>query len=95
MSGGSMDYLYSKIEYAEFKTDTVLRRAMRQHLWKVAAALKAIEWNDSGDGANNEDELIRACLPEGAELELSKIELEKAMQTADSLMQIWGMKKCK
>ena len=41
------------------------------------------------------DELIRACLDEGAELELSKIELEKALQTADSLMQIWGMKRCK
>jgi hypothetical protein len=95
MSGGSMDYLYSKIEYAEFKTDTILRRAMRQHLWKVAAALKAIEWNDSGDGADGEDELIRACLPEGAELTLSKIELEQAMQTADSLMKIWDMKKCK
>ncbi len=93
MSGGSMDYLYSKIEYAEFKENTILRRAMRRHLGKVAAALKAIEWNDSDDGADNEDELIRACLADGAELEQAKIELHAAIATADSLMKIWGMKR--
>lgn len=64
MSGGSMDRLYLKIEDAEFKpeNDTPLRTAFRVHLAKVAATLKAIEWNDSGDGDPDEDALIRACL---------------------------------
>ena len=67
MSGGSMNYLYSKIEYdAVFNTYTPERKAFRKHLVKVAAALRAIEWNDSGDGASDEEELIRACLSSGA-----------------------------
>jgi hypothetical protein len=34
----------------------------RRHLNLVAKALRAIEWNDSGDGDDREDEAIRACL---------------------------------
>ena len=45
-----MDYLYEQVGVAQFAEDSVLRRAMRKHLNKVAAALHAIEWNDSGDG---------------------------------------------
>jgi hypothetical protein len=86
MSGGSMNYFYSQIEYAEFKENTLLRRAMRQHLGKVAAALKAIEWNDSGDGADDEDELIRACLPKDAEVRQAKEELRAAIETARGLL---------
>lgn len=62
MSGGSMDYLYSKVECASFRENTTLRKVFRKHLMKVAAALKAIEWNDSDDGDPDEDRLIRACL---------------------------------
>lgn len=68
MSGGSMDYLYSKVQDAEFLENTNLRKAFRHHLQKVSEALRAIEWNDSGDGADNEDVLIRECLPNDAEL---------------------------
>jgi hypothetical protein len=68
MSGGSMDYLSHKLENVYFKTDTALRRTFRVHLQHVADALHAIEWNDDGDGAPNEDELIRKCLPEWFEL---------------------------
>ena len=63
MSGGSMNYLYSKIEYdATFKTDTPERRAFRKHLMLVARCLKAIEWNDSGDGDSQEEALLLECL---------------------------------
>lgn len=65
-----MNYLYSKIEYdARFSEHTPERQAFRKHLVKVAAALRAIEWNDSGDGASDEEELIRACLSPTATLE--------------------------
>jgi hypothetical protein len=62
MSGGSMDYLYAAVEDANFEPTTVLRRAFKKHLHKVAKALRAIEWNDSGDGDDNEDEYIDNCL---------------------------------
>ena len=66
MSGGSMDYAFTKVEDAAglMRPTTLLRRAFRVHLLNVARALKAIEWNDSGDGDDEEDQLIRACLPE-------------------------------
>ena len=63
MSGGSMNYLYSRLEYAEFTADTPERRAFAQHLKLVAKALHDIEWVDSGDfGPGDENEAIRACL---------------------------------
>lgn len=42
--------------------DGELRLKFREHLRKVADAMKAIEWNDSGDGARDEAALIKACL---------------------------------
>lgn len=69
MSGGSMDYLYSRVQCADFREDTPLRRAFRAHLNLVAKALHDIEWVDSGDyGPGDEEAAIRACLPPGAEL---------------------------
>ncbi len=50
MSGGSMNYLSSKIEMdATFHTDTPERKAFRKHLFKVIKALHEIEWEDSCD----------------------------------------------
>jgi phage shock protein A len=70
MSGGSMNYLYRRVEEdATFIEQTPERRAFRKHLKKIAEALRAIEWNDSGDGASNEEGLIRACLSTTATLE--------------------------
>lgn len=37
-------------------------RTLAAQLELAAAALRAIEWNDSGDGAKDEDALIRACI---------------------------------
>lgn len=62
MSGGSMDYLYRRVQDATFRSSSVERRAFRAHLLRVAKALRAIEWNDSGDGADDESDAIRACL---------------------------------
>lgn len=71
MSGGSMNYLYSKLEHdATFDTSTPERRAFRAHLQKVAKALHDIEWVDSGDrGPGDENAAIRACLSDGAVLD--------------------------
>lgn len=72
MSGGAYDYAHSRIEYlAEemvahggcFPASPEIRLAFRALLYRVAAAARAIEWNDSGDGANDEEALILKCLP--------------------------------
>lgn len=70
MSGGSMNYLYSKLLYdATFATDTPERLAFKKHLQKVADALHDIEWVDSGDkGPGDENDAIRACLQADAVL---------------------------
>ncbi len=64
MSGGSMDYFYSHLEDAadKFILSTIARIAVRSHMLKLAKALRAIEWNDSGDGDDQEEELINDCL---------------------------------
>jgi hypothetical protein len=64
MSGGSMNYIYSKLEYeANFRQDTPERRAFAKHLELVIKALHDIEWVDSGDyGPGDENKAIRACL---------------------------------
>lgn len=72
MSGGSMGYLYLKVlDAVEIDSDegeggflknTELRKLFAAHLKDVAAALKAIEWNDSGDSENSGDDLILNCL---------------------------------
>lgn len=66
MSGGSMDYLYSKLlAGATFDPNTPERRAFFKHIEKVAQALHDIEWVDSGDYSKGmENEAIRACISE-------------------------------
>lgn len=53
MSGGSWDYVYSRVQdiadRLQGRGQTADRRALGAHLRKIAAALKAIEWSDSGD----------------------------------------------
>lgn len=54
MSGGSMDYLYRKVqEAAEWQAERgdARRRAFGRHLLLVAKALHDIEWVDSCDSS--------------------------------------------
>jgi hypothetical protein len=63
MSGGSMNYLYSHIQDAEFELTTPQRIAFKQHLNLVAEACKAIEWVDSGDNSEgSENQFIIKCI---------------------------------
>ncbi len=84
MSGGSMNYLYSKLEYeATFVADSPERRAFARHLKLVATALHDIEWVDSGDyGPGDENAAIRACL--GGAVMLSTV-LEMAKEAVATL----------
>ena len=62
MSGGSMNYLYSAVRDVTFDTYSPERKAFRKHIMLVAKALRSIEWNDSGDGDDDEVPNIMACI---------------------------------
>ena len=73
MSGGSYDYAYVKVEEFAYSireegqcsaAPPELRRAFAEHCHLVARAMKAVEWNDSCDGDNEEELLIRQILSE-------------------------------
>lgn len=82
MSGGSYDYAYSRVQ--DFvdrlvtRERTAVRKAFRVHLVAVAEAMRAIEWEDSGDtGPERTEQAIRRAL--GGQYEgllLSAIEAE-------------------
>lgn len=66
MSGGSLDYLYVKIQNAADllnKDRKTHRRAFASHLNLIAEALRRIEWVDSSDcSPGDEKESILACI---------------------------------
>lgn len=87
-----MDYLSVKVEEAHFYESTVERKAFRDHLKKVAKALHAIEWNDSGDGADDENEAIRECLSEEDIIQtfigLAQHAAERSQRVTDQLQRL-------
>lgn len=94
MSGGSYDYLYSKIEDAACEVNSrgrtrgPLRAAFAKHLVLVAEAMHQIEWVDSCDSApGDEDEAIRACLAPGAEMAAARVALVDAMAEARAVLE--------
>jgi len=81
MSGGTYDYEYRRIGNMadDIRPTTVLRKAFKTHLRKVARACHDIEWVDSGDcAAGDEIEAIRACLGEDGK----KLVLAEALEEA-------------
>lgn len=73
MSGGAYNYAYFKLSEMADQMESVggcppycappeLRERFREHLRLVARACRAIEWNDSCDGDDDELSLILECL---------------------------------
>lgn len=93
MSGGSLDYMYSRVQDAADtirarNPDSPLHQAFADHLDLVWRALHDCEWVMSCDYAEGEDEeAIRAVLAPGAELEAATRQAEKA---ADILRGVLG-----
>ncbi|MFA5892098.1 MAG: hypothetical protein WDA27_14305 [Actinomycetota bacterium] len=94
MSGGSYDYLYSKIQDAANSvnergtTRGPLRAAFAVHLHLVAKAMQHVEWVDSCDSSPGaEDDAIRACLAPGAECDAAREALEAAMVAAGRVLE--------
>jgi len=67
VSGGSYNYAYSNVsmfvDSLERNDSTPLRKAFAKHLKKVVKAMHDIEWVDSGDyGEGDEEKAIKAVL---------------------------------
>lgn len=87
MSGGSMNYLYQRVDDAPFSEHTALRRAFRAHLVLVARAMKAIEWVDSSDCADGtEEEAIRAVIGPHGELRQAIADAHAARDAIDAVL---------
>lgn len=83
-----MQYFYLKLEDAawDFKRNNVRRRALHRHMLELAKVLKAIEWNDSGDGDDQEDALIDAVLSPSLQMETAIQMLNEARAEAEALL---------
>lgn len=90
MSGGSYDYFFGRVN--EFNTqlrynaNTPLRKAFLKLMINVADAVHDIEWVDSGDyGEGDEDKAIKKCL--GADWKAKSIEamLEEIEQMVEQV----------
>lgn len=86
MSGGSYEYAYRHVfEFRDLllhRAKTPERRAFLAHLELVAEAMKAIEWEDSGDGADDCAAILR-CISVGALLESELSRAEEAAKVLD------------
>jgi len=74
MSGGSINYAYSKLDDAivtiRDRANTPLQRAFADHLDKVSKALHDLEWEWSCDyGLGDSDAAIRQVVGQCAEIE--------------------------
>lgn len=89
MSGGSMNYLYQRLEWdATFTENTPERIAFRKHLQLVAKALHDIEWVDSGDYECDDDtEAIMKCITKSEILEAARERLDKAIKEARGILE--------
>ena len=93
MSGGSYDYLYSKVEDVANRlsdiSETPLRRAFAEHLQLVASALHDIEWVDSGDmGKDGDVDAIRAVLGNSANAQELSVLLADFERLADKVKEV-------
>lgn len=97
MSGGSLDYVYVKVEDAAndvaSRAETPEHRAFAAHLQKVAKALKALEWMWSCDTSRgSEREAVMACIAPSDVLaeavrnaERAKAELEAVLRDVNTV----------
>lgn len=76
MSGGSYEYAYLKVlDFVDTmkqwdRKHSALRQRFADHLEKVAEAMKAVEWTDSGDSSEESAEkAIKAVLAEAKNAE--------------------------
>jgi len=87
MSGGVYNYAYHKVQ--EFADDlrytelNPIRQTFKEHLYKVAKAMHYIEWVDSGDmEEGDEDPVIKECISKN---EIMKTSIEMTERVVEIL----------
>ena len=85
MSGGSLEYLYSKVEEAANSIGgSPLHNAFAAHLHLVSKALHDVEWVMSCDYVPGDDEAsIRKCIAPDAEINAAVKAAEVARKNLD------------
>jgi len=91
MSGGSLDYVYQKVNDAvdeiECRAKTNLHKAFAKHLRKVSDALHDIEWVFNGDcGTPSEEKAIRACITPTDELKCATEEARRVLAELQAVL---------
>ena len=93
MSGGSLDYVYGRVEEANAdlcRHDlTQTQKAFARHLVKVAKALHDIEWVLSGDYGDGDDtKAIMECIGKSDIIDTAIENAEKAMMELQKAVEI-------
>jgi len=95
MSGGSLDYVYSKVEDAAraVRGLSPLHRAFAEHLMLVAKALHDCEWVISCDYGTGDDEAaIRKVIAPGADAKAAADTLREEIERARKVLDQMGAK---
>jgi hypothetical protein len=96
MSGGSYQYAYSNLEHNflyEFqrRANTPQRKAFAKHLEKVITAMHDIEWVDSGDyGDGDENAAIMDCVTKTDVVKASVDEAKDTIKQLESVIEGFG-----
>lgn len=89
MSGGSYDYLYSRVDDMAdelLHQRDIKRRAFGKHLKLVAKAMHDIEWVDSGDYCVGDDiEAIDKLINHGQVVDVLKDDLDEIVRQVNAL----------
>ena len=97
MNGGAYNYAYRTVRDLadEMAIDggldaapPVMRHALRAHLEDLAKVLRAVEWNDSGDGDPDEERLILELLSPTDVLRSALMIADSAKQGLDTAIQL-------
>lgn len=91
MSGGSLDYAYSKVNYiadeVERQATTALQKAFVKHLRDVGEALHDLEWVGSGDyGVGDEVEVLRKVVSKETEIEAATEQAHIALKQLQEVL---------
>ena len=94
MSGGSLDYIYYKVDEAadsiDSRTENPLYRAFAEHLRMVSVALHDVEWEFSGDyGEGEAEEMVKKVLGDSADkkaMDILKTDAEELIKRIEKFV---------
>jgi hypothetical protein len=90
MSGGSLDYIYSKVEDCATSIKyrvphDYLLQALAKHLFELADVLHDVEWDFSGDSTLSEEEREKIRVSIGGKEKEIDFAIEEAKKIRDEL----------